>query len=419
MATKPKSKSPAKPKKKDPIAEALGYDPEKDDVIVSGPATMDPLPEFMAEKPEEPAAPAETKPEPGQIDLFKPSAKVTDDPKAMAQAHDGNATPKSVLIKAALQNFDKMEHDTTAGTQGHVGEMVGITAIEDKPLPEPAKVPTVPRYSLQPTDDPHVFRVVNRAGDWISYYNDVEKKYAYAVNHIIRGGFPKGEGFYNYLLSHSKDEAKRILTDAGEKGSRVHEAIRNLIDGIQIDLERPYKTEEGGWSPLTDEEWECLIAWCAWAEKYKPRVRQAEHSLWTPDYAGTLDFRGDITLPAGDKAYINDKLVTIKEDTVLEDIILDWKSGSAIHDEYKLQTASYAFGSKKPARGTGVVRVGTSHKCGYEMRLWNYEATKEHYHVFRAAMRSFNLSNPPYEHDDSTFPAILSASVPKVEEEKK
>jgi hypothetical protein len=46
--------------------------------------------------------------------------------------------------------------------------------------------------------------------------------------------FPKGEQFENYLLSHTKEEAKALLEEAGERGSIIHKACEMILLGKTV-----------------------------------------------------------------------------------------------------------------------------------------------------------------------------------------
>ncbi len=56
------------------------------------------------------------------------------------------------------------------------------------------KPTTVDSYKNAGTDDEHLFRVVDRAGDWTHYFQNEINQYMPAVNHILQIGFPKGMG---------------------------------------------------------------------------------------------------------------------------------------------------------------------------------------------------------------------------------
>jgi len=306
--------------------------------------------------------------------------------------------------------------------------------IDDKNIPaeeikQPEPISQIPKYTLKPTDDPHLFRVIDRKGDWVVYYHDQRKKYLWAVNYILRGGFPKGDGFMNYLLGTTKEEAKKTLEAAGERGSRVHDAIRDLINGEEIAIDKPYLNElTGRWEVLTDEEWNYLRSWVAWVAEYKPEVIAHETSVAADRYAGTIDFYGTIEVDHTEEKEVRiekfakdgKKETTIKIEKVKTKkrirVLLDYKTSGGIWPEYKLQVAAYAYALRRPPEFTGVVRLGTKHKNGgFEMKLWDHTETKLHYQTFRATMRNFDFTHPAYEHNDETIPAKLSVKIPRKE----
>lgn len=257
------------------------------------------------------------------------------------------------------------------------------------------------KFTHQPTDDPHLFRVVDRRGDWTVYFQDEKKIYLPSVNFIIRGGFPKGAAFENYLLSVSKEEAKRTLERTGDRGSRIHQAIRELIDGQTVALDKPYLNEVNGrYEPLTDEEWDCLRAFVGWCAEFKPQVIKHETSIWSEKYgfAGTMDFHGTIELKG--------KRVRI---------LLDWKTGSAIYDDHKLQTAAYAHALKTLPAHTGILRLGTRHKSGYELKLWDKTETKYHFSKFLASQSNFEMTHKDFTPENAEIPGQLAVKIPKID----
>jgi hypothetical protein len=68
------------------------------------------------------------------------------------------------------------------------------------------------------------------------YYRKVEKGQEVWIPSVtwICSYFPKGEGFENYLLSHTKEEAKALLEEAGERGSVIHKACEMVLLGKQV-----------------------------------------------------------------------------------------------------------------------------------------------------------------------------------------
>lgn len=233
---------------------------------------------------------------------------------------------------------------------------------------------TVPDHSMEPTSNPDLFRVVDRDGNWNYYFKKSANRYAPAVNHVIKAGFNKGPRFMQWLLSVNQDEAKKILESAGDRGTRVHQAIRDLLNGqeVKIDSKYPSDLAKGRFEPLTNEEWDCVRGFANWVLDYKPEVYKQEEAIFSDAYnfAGTIDFLGTVELK-GQRI----------------PILIDWKTSSGVWDEYKLQTAAYwvGFGSEEFKPGyTAIVRIGTKHKKMYEMVVFNEEITKYNFQRFMA-----------------------------------
>ena len=280
----------------------------------------------------------------------------------------------------------------------------------------------IPLYENEVTDDPHLSRVVDRNGDWTHYYQDEVQKYLPAVNHIIALGFPKGQGLIHWLKKMTEEEADKALASAGERGSKVHAAIRDLISGQTVTYGlSSYRNDDGQLATLTSDEWDYLMAWVAWAQMFKPQVLKHETSVWHKKnfYAGTIDFIGKITIPKDCKVYVNGKLTTFANEATLS-CLLDWKTSSAIYDDYKLQTSAYAACIKQSPKlpfFTGVVRIGTKHKNGgYEMHLWDRGATLKHLKLFLNAKTNYHFitGGKEWQPDLSTIPAILNVAVPQI-----
>lgn len=279
-------------------------------------------------------------------------------------------------------------------------------------------------YTNEPTDDPHLFRVVDRNGDWTYYYQDELNQYIPAVNHVLHVGFPKGMGLITWLKRTSEEEANRVLTNAGERGARIHAAIRSLIDGQVLSIDATYPDEQGNKASLNYEEWDCLITWCDWANNFNPKVLKHETSLWNKKhlYAGTTDFIGSIELKAGTKIYIDDKLTTIGTTRRIS-ALLDWKTGGT-YDDHKLQIAAYAGCLKTKPQGeffTGIVRLGTRHQNGgYEIKLWSRGRTKYHFERFIAAKDQFNfITGKDWQPQIKHIPLTLSIKIPQMGQRKR
>lgn len=108
----------------------------------------------------------------------------------------------------------------------------------------------------------------------------------------ISGFYPKGIAFYKWLANKGWDEAEALKIAAGDKGSKVHNAIENLIAGQTIKMEDRYmnnstNTEE----ELNSEEYEAICSFARWVDDYSPEFLKNEITAISEayGYAGTID----------------------------------------------------------------------------------------------------------------------------------
>ena len=136
----------------------------------------------------------------------------------------------------------------------------------------------------------------------------------------IAGYYPKGIGFYKWLADKGWDEAQAIKQAAGDKGSKVHKAIEDIIGGKKLKMDDKYADSSGEESELTVEEWECLMSFVDWWKETKPEVISAEQVVFTDRYAGTVD----LVCKIGEEVWL-----------------IDFKTSSDIWAEYELQVSAY------------------------------------------------------------------------------
>jgi hypothetical protein len=289
---------------------------------------------------------------------------------------------------------------------------------------KPQPLLAIPSHTYQTTSDKNIMRFVDRDSNWTHYWIKHKKLFVPAVNHIIRIGYPKGERFYNYLLRATPDEAEKKLKTAGEEGARTHDAIRDLIHGDEIDMERRYYNElTDRYEALSSDEWLNIEAFVHWVEMYKPRVISYEQTMWSEQFlfAGTLDFLGTITIPHGDKNFNKE----LWGQTMLT--LLDWKTSSGVWDEYELQVAAYRMavlehiGEKIPrdvygSLWTGIVRLGTNHKNGFEMKLWNEGESERNFELFLSALDIYKkkTGGEAFEPEIRNIPAQFAIHIPQL-----
>jgi hypothetical protein len=154
-------------------------------------------------------------------------------------------------------------------------------------------------------------------------YDENEQPTYYPSVTWIAGHYPKGVGFYRWLASKGWDEAEAIKTAAGDKGSKVHQAINDLIDGKIIVMDSQYlnnTTEQ--MEELTLEEYEYIMSFVQWFEENKPLTIAKDLTVFNEEqfYAGTLDYICQI----GEQLWL-----------------IDFKTSQNIWPEHELQISAY------------------------------------------------------------------------------
>lgn len=111
----------------------------------------------------------------------------------------------------------------------------------------------------------------------------------------ICDSYPKGVSFYRWLASKGWDESVAIKTAAGDKGSKVHYAIRDLIEGKTVPIDAKYKNNSTGEDgELSFEEYDAILSFARWCEEAKPKFLAWEFTVWGSGYAGTVDLLCEI-----------------------------------------------------------------------------------------------------------------------------
>lgn len=225
-------------------------------------------------------------------------------------------------------------------------------------------------------------------------------KFYPSVSYILRA-YPKSIGFYKWLASKGWDEAERIKEEAGDRGSKVHNAIYDLLKGKPIKYTDKYWNETTkDFEMLTDREWECLIAFQNFWEDKKPQMIASEIVCYSEKYlyAGTIDFIG----------IVDGKVM-----------LIDWKTGSKIYPDQFLQVAAYwqaenEKGKFKPAE-TAVLRLGTKHTRGYEpLKKMDLKKNKEAFRTFLAVKKVWEFEHPKAKPDIKEIPETIKLKIVKL-----
>lgn len=211
----------------------------------------------------------------------------------------------------------------------------------------------------------------------------------------IASFYPKGIGFYKWLAQKGWDEAEAIKTAAGDKGSKVHQAILDLIDQKEVRMDAKYlnKTIEKE-EELTTEEWECLKAFRDWYQKTKPKVIMRENTLFNDHqgFAGTLD------------------LVCVIDG---EHWIIDFKTGQMVWPEHSIQLAGYKYllENSDDTLGQGFSKVKTAIlQLGYRRNQAGYKFTEieTRWELFLAAREIWKNETTGEKPSQKDYPIALT-----------
>jgi len=193
------------------------------------------------------------------------------------------------------------------------------------------------------------------------YESNKKKGVYYPSVTMVTGFLPKGQFFERYLADQeSWEESQKLLKEAGERGTRVHDASEILDNGGTITYEN---------SGLTDEEYELLSFYVNWHKKFTPKIVHVELRM------------------VSDKMKLGGKLDRIYEidgKTVLFDLKT---SKSAIFDSHWIQVACYSAMYeelyKTKVDQVAILRLTGRRKEGYEYVTRSREEWLKDYKQFK------------------------------------
>ena len=181
----------------------------------------------------------------------------------------------------------------------------------------------------------------------------------------ISSFFPKGIGFYKWLANTGWDESQAIKVAAGDRGSKVHQAIADLLDGRVVAIDAPYQNPTTGQKEeLTLEEYEGIVAFRDWWEATKPELIAREFVVWGDGYAGTVD-------------------LLCRIDGVPH--LIDVKTGQHTWPEHELQVSAYKHALPpqwaEPPLALAILQVGYR----LNKRRWKLTSVEDQFPLFLAA----------------------------------
>lgn len=230
----------------------------------------------------------------------------------------------------------------------------------------------------------------------------------------IAGSYPKGIGFYKWLAEKGWDEAESIKTAAGDKGSKVHLAIGNILAGIEVKIDSKFLNKSSGQEEeLTLEECDCLLSFINWKktieEEYTLKTIISETAVFSDiyNYAGTVDWIIELTH---------------KETGEVTYWIIDFKTGQYIWKEYELQISAYrktiensenVFPEMKDVSNikTAILQLGyRKNKAGYKFTI-----LEDKFDLFLTAQKIWHEEHGGEQPSKKDYPLVISPAI-KVEE---
>ena len=198
----------------------------------------------------------------------------------------------------------------------------------------------------------------------------------------IAGFYPKGIAFYKWLADKGWDEAEAIKSAAGDKGSKVHLAIADLIDGktVKINDKYPNKTTEKD-EELSLEEYECIMSFAEWFKKTKPEILEREFVVFndTQGYAGTVDLYCKID----GKEYV-----------------IDLKTSPYIWPEHELQISAYKHAFTQPVN-IAILQLGYQKN---KISKYKFTEIEDCFNVFLATKQIWTKGTEGVEPKQRDYP---------------
>jgi len=174
--------------------------------------------------------------------------------------------------------------------------------------------------------------------------------------------YPKGIAYFKWLADKGWNEAETIKVEAGDRGSRVHKAIEDLINKKIVKIDSIYIDSEGKEKELTVDEYECIISFADWFNLVKPKILACETTIFNDEYnyAGTIDLICEIEK---------------------EIYIIDFKTSQYIWPSHKIQLSAYKHATKYKNAKLAILQVGYKRN----KRMYKFTEIEDDFNLFLAA----------------------------------
>jgi len=200
----------------------------------------------------------------------------------------------------------------------------------------------------------------------------VDDEFMPSVSRILDVAAPKEFGLLNFFKQNTPEDIEEISGKAKENGSLVHDACEKLLNGIEIPL-KDY--------PLRAKK--ALLSFFEWYNTTSPKALITEQMVASKQfkYAGTLD----LVCTIGGKR-----------------VLVDFKTNKgAIYKSNFWQLLAYkqAYEESTDERidECWILRLGTSHKCGYEFKKCEEESFDDFLNIYKIylSLNGGSVEKPP------------------------
>lgn len=226
------------------------------------------------------------------------------------------------------------------------------------------------------TSKPGVFQYTLGSERWYMFEHKDGSKTCYPSVTWILDCYPKGIGFKKWLGSlASFEESQGIMRTAGDRGSRVHAAIEQLLKGEKVLYGSPVSEGKG---LITGDDWRLVDCFVRFFQTFTPTVLSVEGVVIGDGHAGTADLIAFIDEGLISSFNASKKNVVGERTGKLVKCLIDWKTTQSIYETSKIQVHEYAKDASQvedPIDYVIIVRLSPKRKCGFE--LWISKVSEE------------------------------------------
>lgn len=159
----------------------------------------------------------------------------------------------------------------------------------------------------------------------------------------IASYYPKSTRYIKWVADQGYKEAELIKIEAGDKGSRVHNACSLALKGEEIRMDSKFSSgEDTEPKELTPEEYSCVMSFVEFLNKYQPIIMGVDYTTVNEKegYAGTVDFKCRLNIDDYKGVWI-----------------VDIKTSKDIWPSHEIQISAYK-NAEKDVTNVAILQVG-------------------------------------------------------------